>query len=59
MQGLLTLFSVVAGHRYRTEASWSNAKGMAALGFASASLGLQVRFSLAGAHTIPLRRARS
>lgn len=34
--------------RFRTNASWQNAKGMAALGFASASLGLQVhpsRFS--------------
>ena len=31
--------------RYRTEASWQYAKGMAALCFASAALGLQVRFT--------------
>lgn len=57
VRGSLTLFSVVAGRRrYRTEASWSNAKGMAALGFASASLGLQVRSIK---YSLSVRRAKS
>ncbi|KWU41830.1 hypothetical protein RHOSPDRAFT_22260, partial [Rhodotorula sp. JG-1b] len=49
IMALLTMAASLCAHfsgdasvaEYRTEASWSNAKGMAALGFASASLGLQ------------------
>lgn len=47
------LISLSFGHRYRTEASWQYAKGMAALCFASAALGLQVRPS--GNSTIILK----
>lgn len=58
MMALLTMAASLCAHfsyepsvaEFRTAASWQNAKGMAALGFASASLGLQVRHMDTGAH---------